>query len=92
MLSRSKLQPGLESNSAAIYQSNSLPDETFLSSRLGSIFGNWEKRRVFWIENGAEYRTQVIGSKGPVQFGSRLGSTFCLSRSGFKLFAMVVSR
>ena len=29
--------------------------------------GYWEKRRIFWIGNGAEYRTLVIGRKGPVQ-------------------------
>ena len=32
------------------------------------FFENWEKRRLFWIGNGAEYRTLVIGRKGPALF------------------------
>ena len=37
----------------------------FLASNWEFLGGNWEKRRLFWIGNGAEYRTLVIGRKGP---------------------------
>ena len=62
----SKLQFCSESNYAAIFQFNSLPGKIlFLSFRLGFFFGNWEKRRIFWIGNGAYIRPLVIGRKGP---------------------------
>ena len=32
------------------------------------FFENWEKRRIFWIGNGAEYQILVIGRKGPALF------------------------
>ena len=37
----------------------------FLTSNWEFLGGNWEKRKIFWIGNGAEYRTLVIGRKGP---------------------------
>ena len=62
----SKLQFCSESNYAAIFQLNLLPSKIlFLSFRLGIFFGNWEKRRIFWIRNGAYIRPLVIGRKGP---------------------------
>ena len=65
-ISRSKLQRRSESNSVAIFQMNSFPGEIFLSFRLGFWGGgNWEKRRIIWIGNGAYYWSQVIGRKGP---------------------------
>ena len=70
---RSKLQRRSESNSAAIFQLNSFPGEIFFSFRLGFFLGNWEKRRISWIGNGAYYRPLVIGRKGPVLRGT--GST-----------------
>ena len=67
-ISRSKLQRCSESNSAAIFQSNSFPGEIYFSFRLGFFFfGNWEKRRIIWIGNGAYYLPLVIGRKGPVK-------------------------
>ena len=62
----SKLQFCSESNYAAIFQLNSLPGKIlFLTFRLGIFFGNWEKRRIVWIGNGAYIRPLVIGRKGP---------------------------
>ena len=40
----------------------------FLASNWEFIFENWEKRRIFWIGNGAEYQTLVIGRIGPGNF------------------------
>ena len=62
----SKLQFCSESNYAAIFQLNSLPGKIlFLSFRLGMFFGNWEKRRIFWIGKEAYIRPLVIGRKDP---------------------------
>ena len=37
--------------------------------QIGNIFLKiGEKRRLFWIGNGAEYGTLVIGRKGPALF------------------------
>ena len=65
----SKLQFCSESNYAAIFQLNLLPGKIlFLSFRLGIFLGGGEigeKRRIFWIGNGAYIRPLVIGRKGP---------------------------
>ena len=37
----------------------------FLASDWDFFFGNWEKRRIIWIGNGAYNRPLVIGGKGP---------------------------
>ena len=58
----SKLQFCSESNSMAIFQLNSLPGTFFLTSYC-DLFGNWEKRGIFWIGNGAFIRPLVIGRK-----------------------------
>ena len=45
-------------------------NDNYICFKLGffpCFGGNWEKRRVFWIGNGAEYQTLVIGKKGPVR-------------------------
>ena len=64
----SKIQLCSESNYAAIFQLNSLPDKIyFFKLQIGIFFfGNWEKRRIFWIGNGAYIRPLLIGRKGPV--------------------------
>ena len=50
----SKLQFCSESNSAAIFQLNSLPGKIFFELQIGIFLGgNLEKRRIFWIGNGA---------------------------------------
>ena len=59
----SKLQFCSESIYAAIFQLNCSLVRLFLSFRLGFFFGNWEKRRIFWIGNGAYIRPLVIGKK-----------------------------
>ena len=46
------LQCGSESNSVAIYQLN-LKIGNFLPSDWDFFFENQEKRRIFWIGNGA---------------------------------------
>ena len=61
----SKLQLCSESNYAAIFQMNSLSGNIFFSFKLDFFFGNWEKRRIFWIGNGAYIRPLLIGRKGP---------------------------
>ena len=63
----SKLQFCSESNSAAFFsQLNSLPGKiSVIELQIGIFFGNWEKRRIFWIENGAYIRPLVIGIKCP---------------------------
>ena len=50
----------------AIFQLNSLPGKIlFLSFRLGFFLEIVEKRRIFWIGNGAYIQPLVIGRKGP---------------------------
>ena len=67
LLSQSpKLQFCSESNYAAIFQLNSLPGKILSLVQIGNFFLNWEKRRIFWIGNGAYIRPLVIGRKGPV--------------------------
>ena len=63
----SKLQFCSESNYAAIFQLNSLSGKIlFFLLQIGNFFfGNWEKRRKFWIGNVAFIRPLVIGRKGP---------------------------
>ena len=53
----SKLQFCSESNYAVIFQLNSLPGKIlFFELQIGIFFyGNWEKRRIFWIGNGGLY-------------------------------------
>ena len=51
----------------------------FFASDLVFFFGNWEKRRILWIGNGAYYLPLVIGRKGPVHiFGNH---TFILEQA-----------
>ena len=48
------------------FQLNSLPGKIlFWASDWEFFWGNWEKRRIFWIGNGAYIRPLVIGNKGP---------------------------
>ena len=63
----SKLQFCSESNSAAIFQLKSLPGKNlFWASDWDFFFWNCEKRRLFWIGNGAYIQPLVIGRKVPV--------------------------
>ena len=39
----------------------------FIASNWEFFGGYWGKRRIFWIGNGAEYRSLVIGRKGPLR-------------------------
>ena len=49
-----------------IFQLNSLPGKIlFLAPDWDFFFGNWGKRRIFWIGNGAYIQPLVIGRKGP---------------------------
>ena len=66
-----KLQFCSESNSAAFFQLNSLPGKIFFELQIGNFWGggggggNWEKRRIFWIGNGAYILPMVKERKGP---------------------------
>ena len=67
----SKLQFCSESNYVAIFQLNSLPGKILFFELQIGIFWGWgggrklEKKRIFWIGNGAYIRPLVIGRKGP---------------------------
>ena len=62
----SKLQFCSESNSAGYFSIELAPCKIFFELQIGNFLGNWEKRRIFWIGNGAYYRPMVIGRKGPL--------------------------
>ena len=53
-MTKTKLQFCLESNYAVIFQLNSFPGKIFLASDWEFFFLEiGEKRRIFWIGNGA---------------------------------------
>ena len=56
----SKLQFYSESNSAAISQLNCSLVRFFLASDWEFFWGNWEKKGIFWIGNGAYNRPLLI--------------------------------
>ena len=57
--------------------------KNILTSNLDFFGGNWEKRRIFWIGNGAEYWILVIGRKGLGSMDTELNTAvyyICISQ------------
>ena len=92
-----KLQFCSESNSAAIFQLNSLPGKIFFKLQFGNFsWENWEKRWIFWIRNGAYIRPLMIERKGPEKYlhvpcrSLVISSTAGMSSMALPIFSRII--
>ena len=81
----SKLQCCSESNSAAIFELNSLPGKIFIELQIGIFFLEIGKRGIFWIGNEAYYLPLVIGRKKALAY-------YILAKSQFLCTGMVYTK